>query len=380
MAFEQVFGNIDFQAPTRARQAEAAQFQQLLGNAIQAQREQKRYEDMKEMERQKQEREASQNYELRYQNEVMKAAQNMPYDESVIRGWESMQKQTMNPFTGEVFQPARALDSLGFVAERAGGGRPAGAGVGQVPEFGNNTVVPQEGSLEALMGGMAAPADQNFYDAIPPLSINDLEGSANVPYNPPTSVISDGINPPQIKAAGQLSKTRAGQKAEMEANLQLQRAIAEKQAGAAIEQRGDATAKITPINNIIDLLEGIDQDVLKKAPSGALQGVGAKVAGAAGFPTEGTIAQSNLEVDLPMVFSQVKSLVRGAGEGTFTDADAKAIEGINFNANDPYLVKKEKLNRMLKVMKRAKGNIEGQPGGATVPQTQDAIDYREFFK
>lgn len=218
MAFENVFGNIDFQAPTRARQAEAAQFQQLLGNAIQGFQEQKRYED--QMELKKAQIEAKQN-----QFNLGEGAEKALYKQKL--GMELTPEDiAMIEAQAQIAPPVYGNDAFGNPIAR-----PSGWGnvsvdrtQGIVPEVGASRIdhPPAVGGATMAMDGEFAPYDQINDDyAAPvnaPLQLLTTENlnSANVPFNPPQDIVSDDVYkaPAEFGAKGKMMEEKSKQKAQ----------------------------------------------------------------------------------------------------------------------------------------------------------------------
>lgn len=199
MAFEDAFGNIDFMAPTRARQQEASQLQQLLGQVI---------ANNQQMQLKKAEIEAKGNeFNLKRQAETALYKKNLgipvtPEDEAAIA--------TMS----QIAPPVYTTDAYGNPVARPSGwsGVPTNRTQGIMPEVGTSQIdgfpaiggasmaSPQEElALNQMMGQpapMPSPDTRLSVDQlgrqgieIPPISMDDL-GSGNVPYNQPQDVVS----------------------------------------------------------------------------------------------------------------------------------------------------------------------------------------------
>lgn len=210
MAFENVFGNIDFQAPTRARQAEADQFQALLGQVIAN----KQNKDLK-----KAEIEAKGNeFNLKRQAETALYKKNLgfpvtPEDEAAIA--------TMS----QIAPPVYSTDAYGKPVARPSGwsGVSTNRTQGIIPEVGaaqidgfpavggaDMATSQEEQALMQMMGQPSPPPPQGTRlsvdmlqggaGEVPPLDTSALGGT--VPYNPPQDVVStdDGQDPFAVPA------------------------------------------------------------------------------------------------------------------------------------------------------------------------------------
>lgn len=156
-----------------------------------------------------------------------------------------------------------------------------------------------------------------------------------------------------------------------EADIGLQKTSAEADISAPTKQaEGYATksgqlaaeneAKLPAIEGFIQELESFGVENVAKLPSGALESGAATVSNFFGYPTESAIAQADLDSRLPMLLGQAKQIVRQAGEGTFTDYDAKSLEKMIWKEADSERVKMQKYETILNAMKRAQQRIKGK--------------------
>lgn len=424
MAFENVFGNIDFMAPTRARQAEASQFQQLLGNAIQGYQEKQRYDEQMDLKRAEIEAQKNElNIKRQAETALYKQNLGMPLDEADRAAIATM---------AQIAPPVYTTDRFGRVVSQPSGwgalvesqplpSKPVGAGQDFNPEIArmrqqlNNTYggggqLPPRPDVQMLsvddLQGFIPQNGVDPVDGVTPL------GNANVPYNPPQAVVSDGgvsLDPNDygVPIAGQdpfavpdyVSESPLGQEEKLKAGIDIQkktqeqkiqeafdkekekRAIpteaATKFAVTTAEQAANMQSKLPAIRAIKEELRSVTEETMRKAPSGKLQGFGAEAAAFFGVPTEKAIAAAEIETTLDMIFPNIKNLVREAGEGVFTDADARQIESINYSKDDPYLIKKQKSEKLFEIVTRAENRILEQTKEYVEKQP---IDYREFFR
>lgn len=223
MAFEDAFGNIDFQAPTRARQAEANQFQQLLGQAIQ---------NNQRINMKKAEIEAKANeFNIKRQAETALYKQNLgmpltPEDEAAI--------STMS----QIAPPVYTTDAYGNPVARPSGwsGVSTNRTQGIVPEVGTSRIdqySPQEDmALNQMMGQpapMPSPDTRLSVDdlaQVPPINMGDLN---TVPYNAPQDVVSEDDTykaPDRFGAKGELMEEefkRESMMAQKKADIQFRK-------------------------------------------------------------------------------------------------------------------------------------------------------------
>lgn len=230
MAFENLYGNIDFQAQNKMAMAQQQQFAQMLGQGIQA-AQQKRAQDLQERQMEAKAKEVD--LDKMAQVEVLKMKQGLPYDANIIAAYSDFKgSQTyIDPVTQQVVTNPALMDRLGM----GGNQRIVNRTQGIVPEVGASAIpVPMyESQLNQMMGQpapMPPPETRLSVDdlqGIPPIDMADL-GNANIPYNPPQNVISaDDFD--TYKAGGILKGTPAGAKAEEESRQKAQDAfVAEK--------------------------------------------------------------------------------------------------------------------------------------------------------
>lgn len=194
MAFENVFGNIDFQAPNRTAFAEQQAFAGMIGDAINT----RQRKEAMELERRKVEVQAKElNLDKMAQGEILKMQKGLPYDESVIRAASVFKgSQTyIDPYTQQMVTKPTLAQRAGIGA----GGRvnlETGAGT-----FTGQPVAPvQRTQVTDFFEQQLAPAPDMSMQR--PLSVNDLPidpvyiddgfGAVQTPdYQPPRNVVSD---------------------------------------------------------------------------------------------------------------------------------------------------------------------------------------------
>lgn len=139
-------------------------------------------------------------------------------------------------------------------------------------------------------------------------------------------------------------------------------------------------AKLPAIRGFIEELEAFGKEKVQKLPSGLAGSIAAKATNLAGVPNEQAIAQADLDSILPTLLAQAKQITRQAGEGTFTDYDAQALEKMIWNDSDSMAVKLSKYNTILDAMRRAENRIlkitvnPTQPENAQTNDVQSIID------
>jgi hypothetical protein len=185
MAFENVFGNIDFQAPTRARQQEASQLQQLLGQAIQ---------NNQQMKLKKAEIEAKgADPKILAQKGGMKIeagriGELTPEEITAIK-FESRQPPVVytDRFNNQVVEPNRYqayLGQLGGMSTDIGGATMATS----QEEQALNQMMGQPAPMPSPDTRLSVDMLQGGVGQVPPINESELGGT--VPYNPPQDVMS----------------------------------------------------------------------------------------------------------------------------------------------------------------------------------------------
>jgi hypothetical protein len=175
MAFENVFGNIDFMAPTRQNNIEGQKFLQLLGNM----QEQQRYEEQMDLKRRQLEQKST-DIKTLSENALFKQEQGIPLTEqeqAAMRARGRMERPQIytDPFTQKtVIRPSPW-------ASIAGGGsvEPIANPAPQLPRA---QISPSAGPVESQM---LTVNDLPF--------IEDMGRGGGVPYNPPKDVVSDDM-------------------------------------------------------------------------------------------------------------------------------------------------------------------------------------------
>ncbi len=110
--------------------------------------------------------------------------------------------------------------------------------------------------------------------------------------------------------------------------------------------------KLDAINRIKgNMMEA--EKALSDLPRGLIQaGAGYLASGVAGFPTKMATAEAKVNTLLPAILQDMKQLVREPGEGTFTEGDAKSIQGMVFDPNAPLEAKLASYQALMGVMQR----------------------------
>lgn len=214
MAFENVFGNIDFQAPNRAQQQNAAMMANSFANLL-ANRERQKDREFKQ--RQYEAEAGKINLERKAQEALYNRAQGLPHDESAIQAYSTYKgSQTfIDPNTGNhVTKPS--------LAQRAGleGGGYQGGGY-----------VPSEPNGEPMGMDRAAAYFEN---------LGRQNGSIPASPIPTAPVITPESQITQnLQVGGGLAGTPVGDKMEAQANLGLQKDKAMKDYEAEIKFAAD---------------------------------------------------------------------------------------------------------------------------------------------
>lgn len=181
MAFENVFGNIDFMAPTRSANADKANLMQLLGMGIQK----KQFEQKMDMERRKMEaKEGEFNLKRTAENALMKRNMGMPTTPQ-----EDAAIQTM----GQIAPPAYSTDPFGNVIARPSGWGQLSAGspqAGQPMRKGDTGYGQGSNPAMSMDYGDIQPA------MLAPMGIEEIEAEMRPQETMPTQLAQSPMLPP----------------------------------------------------------------------------------------------------------------------------------------------------------------------------------------
>lgn len=236
---------------------------------------------------------------------------------------------------------------------------------------------PPMGQQQPAQGGMAAtnlgPMPSISVDQLsPPAALTPQQAAAlDARGNPFASEAAPlpGTLPARKIVAPQLPYGATNTDVEAaKADIGLQRTAAEADVTAPAKQAesygattgklaAENEAKLPAIEGFIEELQSFGKENVAKLPSGALESGAAAVSNFFGFPTESAIAQADLDSRLPILLGQAKQIVRQAGEGTFTDYDAQALEKMIWKDTDSMPVKMKKYETILGAMQRAQQRI-----------------------
>lgn len=215
---------------------------------------------------------------------------------------------------------------------------------------------------DSLLGQSAPGISSKPPAALTPQQQEALNARGDVMNRPamplPQITPPAGAGPKTVQAAQEanveLSKTAA--QSDIAAPAKGAEAYATKTGQLAAENE----AKLPAIQGFIQELTSFGEENVKKLPSGTGESIAAWVSNKAGYPTESAIAQADLDSRLPLLMGQAKQIVRQAGEGTFTDYDAKALTNMIWESNDSTPVKLKKYETILGAMQRAEKRITGK--------------------
>jgi hypothetical protein len=216
MAFENVFGNIDFQANNKMRMDQNSQFNQLLGQAIAAE------QQAQEMEIKRRQMEMKEN-----EFNLGKAAENAAIKLELGMDLTPQERAALN-VKSKISPPAVYTDQFGNQVVRPSGwanygGRPAGMGTPFNPD--PTQQLNYDAQLDQMMPPQSPSPDgarlsiedlQGFSGQIPPLDAMELEGGLPVPYQGQRDVVSDDYQQPEFKAGGMIANTPKGEIMEQE--------------------------------------------------------------------------------------------------------------------------------------------------------------------
>jgi len=119
---------------------------------------------------------------------------------------------------------------------------------------------------------------------------------------------------------------------------------------------------IGSVDSAISALDNMAND-LKDAPNGYAEGLAAKVADGAGYPTDASRSQARYEGRIPLLSAKLKKFIRDPGEGNFSDSDQKNLLMMMPSENDSVVAKKEKLMAVREELKRLKQEKSGTAPG-----------------
>jgi hypothetical protein len=226
---------------------------------------------------------------------------------------------------------------------------------------------------QAMVQGDALPvvgstnSGEFLPEVAPKMGGFDMNNLPN-PYQPVTAANNLRIDP--------AAKAQMGRKAvEMEAsaNMELDKKRAE--ANIEIEKEGakNAQSKATKISSLSSAIDSIDaiSEIAPNAPSGRLEGFAASVANEAGYPTDKSIGQADLEPKIELLTTALKDYIRSPGEGTWTDADQRKLDRLAPDENDSTPVKLKKLQSLKEEFVRLQGGKKTDFTGFKYLGTED---------
>lgn len=341
--------NIFFQGAA-LRQANDARLQQQIGSI---------FDRLAAARLKQQEIESDPKRKLQAAAERMVSGQGTPEDEIFLKAASALEgpkmQMTSDPVTGAAHfvQGPSLIDSL--MAASGKQYRPQYNPVGQVgqADFTGMDIPAVDLNQPAPQGPIPPPMKPQGNNLVENLMKQDI------------------FQTPQIAGEGRYAGSPNQMRAVGEANVALRQKSGE--ADISASQKGaetyeSETAKIAAakqskadaLGNFIAQLESFGEENVSKLPGGLVGSIAAKATNLANVPSESAKAQARFETNFPILIAEAKNFVRTAGEGTFTDADRKAIEKMVWNDSDALEVKKEKYNELLRIMKNSRSNITGQ--------------------
>lgn len=216
--------------------------------------------------------------------------------------------------------------------------------------------------------------------AIPPVEMAAMEGLPVGPQKPlqkldvsslgqpaPAGFNLDTFKPPITVPPELQNNPKAAQTATEEAikgNIDLQKKAAETEMGVSAagaeaysKAKGeDAANKENTLVSLDTVLSSLDslEKIIGETPSGGLQSTTAKIGNFLGKPNPQALAQADVDAAMPVILSNVKTVIRQKGEGTFSDADQKLLDRMLPLDSDSTPVKIRKLLAVKKEFVRLK--------------------------
>jgi hypothetical protein len=323
------------------------------------------------------------------------AGEGTPEDEALIK-FESILKGGETKYMPDEHGNVRAVTQPTLYDRLYGSGGPS-TYQPQYPATGDLTIptMTTEEFENPKTGSMSTPADISN-----PLTTADLnsdifsggeEGIDLKRIADAKNKNAERVNQPAMDLSPSnafVSKTPAGQKKAFETDEAIRQKKAEANINVATKKeesyatktgqiQAENEAKLPAIRGFIQELESFGEENVKKLPSGLAGSIAAKATNIAGLPNQQALAQADLDSILPTLMGQAKQITRQAGEGTFTDYDAQALEKMIWNDADSLPVKVKKYNTILGAMKRAEERLTGQEMPSTNAPQQDTnnIDF-----
>jgi len=194
-----------------------------------------------------------------------------------------------------------------------------------------------------------------------PQQAGGFDTSLVAPQREPITVPPELANNPN--AAQKYMESAAAAEGALSADVAKAGAI--ETAKKVAEKKINSDAQIDSVDSAISSLDAMAND-LGGAPSGALEGMAAKAANFAGFPTDASKSQARYESRVPLLAAKLKKFIRDPGEGNFTDADQKNLMMMMPDDKDSTPVKYEKLMAVSAELKRLKAEKTG--ANSSTPQ------------
>lgn len=219
---------------------------------------------------------------------------------------------------------------------------------------------------QAMVGdALPAVGGTNSGEFLPPVAekVSGFDTNLVAPQREPITV------PPEL--AGNPNATQkyleSAAAAEGALSADVAKAGAIETAKKVAEKKINSDAQIDSVDSAISSLDAMAND-LGGAPSGALEGMAAKAANFAGFPTDASKSQARYESRVPLLAAKLKKFIRDPGEGNFTDADQKNLMMMMPDDKDSTPVKYEKLMAVSAELKRLKAEKTG--ANSSTPQAR----------
>lgn len=366
-----------------------------LENTLGSIKEQKRYDTELEMRRKELENKGF-DIEALAKSAAMKSEMGIEPTPEEIAGFGAYQKFEgaklgQNPVTGDLYPKYRAFEL---------GGKKGGFDLGgpvKPTGFAGGTTYPEIGNMGAPSYAPAANDKPlslaDLQGMIPAMDVSQLEGDAlpKVEYLPPLPADAQGFNVNQFRPMTGEDNLRlptpanpVQEKMNYEARIDAAKSAANEQAKANIDLQKEQqknvqskAAKVSSLSTAIDSINAIDTLLSDpNSPSGALEGIAATVANKAGYPTQASLVQAELEPKIELLTTQLKDYIRSPGEGTWTDADQKKLDRLAPKEDDSLPVKIRKLKSLRDEFIRLQGGRYNPVGTAPT----GAVSYEEYFR
>lgn len=205
------------------------------------------------------------------------------------------------------------------------------------------------------------PAISQPYDQITPMPI-DLAQVEKLTQGQPANVSGVVPGAPGLNLEIMRPRNPKAEQASIESDINASSAGAETYAKTIAENAAERENTLVSLDTVLSSLNDLEK-IIGATPSGGLQASAAKIGNFFGRPNPQALAQADVDAAMPTILSNVKTVIRQKGEGTFSDADQKLLDRMLPLDSDSTPVKIRKLVAVRKEFERLK-NIRSNASGA----------------